>query len=373
MKPEPVQKLDIEFAGCRREYLEMADPVGACMAAVLAGGNVLQGPQIPAFEAELALMCERRYAVCVGSGTDALYFALVALGIGPGDEVLAPDLSFIATASAILRTGARPVFVDVDASCNLDLDQAAASVTGKTRAIIYVQLFGGMGDPEALETFGKAHGIAVIEDGAQSFGARFEGRPCGAVGEASVLSFDPMKVLSAPGSGGAVLTDDFETARRVRRLRYHGREENQYLELGFNSQMPSTTAAVLSLKLARHQQWTERRAAVASRFLSTFAGLPMDFPTWPTCVDHVWHKFVLRCDERDALGAWLSARGVPTLVHYPRPFHWEPLFGVQDDERCPVAIAHSARTLSLPIHAHLTSDEVDHIVTSVAAFFDRPA
>ena len=360
---------DIEFAGCRPENQEIVEAVNSRVAAVLATGRVLQGREVDQFETELALASGRKHAICVGSGTDALFFSLKAMEIGHGDEVLVPDLSFIATASSVLRAGARPVFVDVDESCNLDLDRAAARLTPRTRAILYVQLFGGMGDPAELEAFGRKHGLVVLEDGAQSFGARFAGRPCGSVGSVSALSFDPMKVLSAPGSGGAVLTDDPQSARRVRRLRYHGRENGVYVELGFNSQLPSIMAAVLSLKLTQQERWTERRKAIAAHFLATFADLPVGFPNWPSSVDHVWHKFVLRCEARDDLAAWLQARGIPTMIHYPRPFHREALFGMDNDTTFPRADAHAASTLSLPIHAHLTPEQVDHITQSVIDFF----
>lgn len=360
---------EIEFSGCRREHLEIAREAGARIEAVLSSGKVLQGPEVATFEGEIAQACGRAHAVCVGSGTDALYFALVSLGLGAGDEVLIPDLSFIATASAVLRIGAKPVPVDVDRACNLDLATAAARVTERTRAIVHVQLFGGMGDPAALDGFAAAHGLKVVEDAAQAFGAAYGTRLCGNVGDASALSFDPMKVLSAPGSGGAVLTDSPEVAQRARRLRYHGRESGDYVELGFNSQMPSLTAAVLSLKLKHLPRWTERRRAIAAHYRQCFAGLPVSFPEWDGAVEHVWHKFVLRCANRDGLAAALRKRGVPTMIHYPRPFHREPLIGVRPDEDYPAATAHAVTTLSLPIHSHLTDGEVEHIAEAVRAFF----
>jgi dTDP-4-amino-4,6-dideoxygalactose transaminase len=367
----PAPAPSIEFAACRLENMELATAIAKRMAAVLATGRVLQGPAVAEFEAELTQVCDRRHAVCVGSGTDALYFALLALGVGSEDEVLVPDLSFIATASAVMRTGARPVFVDVDDSCNLDLRQAESKLSKRTKALLYVQLFGGMGDPRALEAFGRAHGVTILEDGAQSFGAHFAGRPCGAVGQVSALSFDPMKVLSAPGSGGAVLTDDDQLAAHIRRLRYHGREGGEYRELGFNSQMPSTTATVLSLKLTHHERWTKRRRAIAARYIDALGGLAVTMPTWPAQVEHVWHKFILHCANRDALAAWLAARGVPTMVHYPRPFHRETLFGVRSDIAFPRACDHAATTLSLPIHAHLSDENVEYVIGAVTEFFRR--
>jgi dTDP-4-amino-4,6-dideoxygalactose transaminase len=365
---------EIEFAGCRREHIELAADLIGCISEIVASGQMLQGEAVERLEASLSERCGRRQAVCVGSGTDALFFALTAIGIGPGDEVLLPDLSFIATAGAICRTGATPVLADVDAGCNLNLDNLASRITPRTRALVYVQLFGGMGDAEQLEAFGTAHGLSVVEDAAQSFGARLRGRSAGGVGRASALSFDPMKVLSALGSGGAVLTDDPGIAARVRRLRYHGREAGQYVELGYNSQMPSLTAAALSMKLEHHDRWTSRRQAIAARYLESFVDLPLAFPEWPEGLHHVWHKFTLRTGDREALAAWLRDRRVPTMVHYPRPFHREPVLGCQAaDTQFPEASQHAASTLSLPIHAHLTAQEVERIADAVRGFFGRKA
>jgi dTDP-4-amino-4,6-dideoxygalactose transaminase len=353
--------------------LELSDALTARVANVIRSGQMLQGPDVAAFEQSLSRRCDRQHAVCVGSGTDALYFALIALGIGVGDEVLAPDVSFVATAAAIRRAGATPVLVDIDEICNLDIAKAADKITSRTRAMVYVQLFGGMGDTARLEAFAAQFGLAIVEDAAQSFGARL-GRPAGGVGQVSALSFDPMKVLSAPGSGGAVLTDDVEIAARIRRLRYHGRQDGLYLEVGFNSQMSSLVAATLALKLEHHDCWTTRRQQIAGRFLDAFGDLPLWFPTWSDNLRHVWHKFTMRYEKRDDLAAWLRAEGVPTMVHYPRPFHREPFLDcLADDALFPTASRHAATTLSLPIHAHLEDGEVEQIVDAVRGYFRQAA
>lgn len=359
----------IDFAGIKREHAELADVLNARIAEVMASGQMLQGPGVVALEQSLAVACGRAEAVCVGSGTDALYFALLAVGVGAGHEVIVPDISFIATAAAVARTGARPVFVDVDDSCLLDLEAAERAVTPHTRAVVMVQLFGAMGDPEAVRAFAAAHGISIVEDAAQAFGAMHGEAPAGSVGVASALSFDPMKVLSAPGSGGAVLTDDAAVAARVRRLRYHGREGGEYVEPGYNSQLSTLSAAVLSTKLERQADWAARRARIADRFIHEFADLPLERPFVSPHVRHVWHKFVLRAADRDRLMAHLKSVGVPTLAHYPRPFHREPMFGIAADGPFPKAVRHAESTLSLPIHAHLTQAEVERIIAAVRGFF----
>jgi len=352
----------IDFVGCGHEHLELKEALAHEVSEVLSSGQMILGPVVEAFEEQLARACGRRHAVTVGSGTDALYFALRALGVGPGDEVLTPDVSFIASASAILRTGARPVFVDVDEHCHLDLTLAADLVTPRTRALMYVQLFGAMGDPEAVEAFAAQHALAVVEDGAQGFGARFGQRPCGSLGDISALSFSPMKVLSAPGNGGAVLTDSDASAAAIRRLRYHGREAGRFVELGCSSLLPSIAAAVLSLKLANQERWTARRDEIARRYIARLEGFLVELPRPDPQVRHVWHKFTVALAGRDALGASLRSAGVPTMVHYPLPLHREPIFGPWEDAAFPRACAHAARTLSLPLHAHLSEDQIEHIL-----------
>jgi dTDP-4-amino-4,6-dideoxygalactose transaminase len=364
--PEP-----LEFFGCRREHFELKDALAQRAVEVLTKGKMLQGPEVSTFEAEVSAISGRKHAVCVVSATDALFFSLRALGIGPGDEVLLPDISFFASAAAVLRVGATPVLIDIDQSCNLDLGRATTRITNRTRAILFVQLFGGMSDPHAIEEFAREHKLVVVEDAAQSFGARFGDRRCGGTGNVSVFSFDPTKPISAPGSGGAVLTDDAELATRVRRLRYHGRQNGHYLELGYNSQLPSLAAALLSLKLQKHSYWTDRRRKIADHYYSSFKHLPIEFPCWASSVEHVWHKFTLRTRERNQLAAYLTSAGVPTMIHYPTPFHREPLLNqnATADFEYPVAARHAAETLSLPIHAHLSDSEVERVAHSVASFF----
>lgn len=359
----------IDFAGIKREHAELADVLNARIAEVMASGQMLQGPGVAALERSLAHACGRAEAICVGSGTDALYFALLAVGVGPGQEVIVPDISFIATAAAVARTGARPVFVDVDDGCLLDIEAAGRAITPRTRALVIVQLFGAMGDPAALRAFAAAHRLAVVEDAAQAFGAAYGEAAAGSVGQASALSFDPMKVLSAPGSGGAVLTDDAGIGARIRRLRYHGREAGEYVEPGYNSQLSTLGAAVLSTKLERQADWAARRARIAQRFVEGLSNLPLERPFVSPHVRHVWHKFVLRAPDREGLMAHLKGVGVPTLAHYPRPFHREPMFGAAGDGPFPNAVRHAESTLSLPMHAHLTEAEVERIIEAVRGFF----
>jgi len=360
----------IEFFGSSGDYAELGPEIDGRVRTVLASGQVLQGAAVARFEERVAEAAGRRHAVAVGSGTDALFFALRAAGIGTGDEVLVPSVTFVASASAIVRTGAKPVFVDMAQLSEINLAAAARLVSPHTRALVHVHLFGGMNDPRPIENFVERHGLLLIEDFAQSFGASYSGRRAGSLGFAGATSFDPTKVIGAPGSGGALVTDDEEVAAKARRLRLHGKSGAQFAELGYNSQLATVGAAILDLKVDYHKQWTNRRRDVAERYVGGLRGLPVQF--WPSDArtDHVWHKFVLLTDHRDALAAFLEHQGIPTRVHYERPLHREPLFAAtQTDEEFPNAMEYCRRTLSLPIHSHLSREAVEHVIAGVHSFF----
>lgn len=355
----------LEFFDAAADYAELSEEILACTHEVLASGQVLQGPAVTRLEARIAELAGREHAVAVGSGTDALFFALLGAGVGPGDEVLVPAVTFLASATAILRTGARPVFVDIDAAMDMDLSAAARLISPSTRAVVCVHLFGGVNDPARTETFAADHGLTLIEDFAQSLGATFAGRPAGSLGLAGATSFDPTKVIGSPGSGGALVTDDDALARHARRLRLHGKEGPQFKELGYNSQLPTLAAAILEVKLGRHETWTARRAAVAARYRERLAGLVRTPPVHAE-VGHVWHKYVVLCDDRDALAAALRSEGIPTRVHYAQPLHREPLFAsTQPDADVPAALAYCAQTLSLPIHSHMTPADADRVADAI--------
>jgi dTDP-4-amino-4,6-dideoxygalactose transaminase len=361
----------IPFFAAARTWAEHGERHARLMADALAGGQALQGPPVAAFEAALAERCGRRHAVAVGSGTDALFFALLTAGVGPGDEVLVPAISFIATASCVLRVGAVPVFVDVDAWLRMDLDAARAALTPATRALVAVDLYGQTVAPAAFEGFAAAHGLTLVEDAAQAFGARADdGRPAGSIGRTSCLSFDPTKTIAAPGGGGAVLTDEDEVAAGARRLRWHGRDAaGRFATLGYNSQLPSASAAVLQDKLALDGGWTARRRAIARAYDAALAHTP-DRPVGVAPgFAHVFHKYVVRSPDRDRLAARLAAAGVPARIHYDRPLAHEPVFGPRPRGAadCPTAEAACREVLSLPIHAYLSDAEVDHVTAVLRA------
>ena len=343
-------------------------------------GKLLNGPDVFKFEDKLKALTGREYAVAVNSATDALYFTMKALGIGPGDEVLVSAYTFVASADCISRAGATPIFVDVidprdsnyGAPATMDLAMAEKAITPRTKAMIWVGLFGGFGDPAPIEGFAKANNIALVEDASQSYGARFGTYASGAMGDTSVFSFDRNKLVGAPGTGGAVLTDNPEIYEHARSLRYHGVVKGgKYANMGFNSQMSSLTAAILSLKMDLHDEWTARRGAIAKRYDDALGSLPVQVLTWPEQVLHVRHKYVFLTEERNELEAHLKTAGVPTKRHYDTAVYREPVFDriVPEGIEFPVSQHMSERALSLPIYAQLNDYEVDHVVNSVASFY----
>lgn len=358
----------IPYFALDREFDELRDPILARVEEIFRSGQLLQGPWIAELEASLAALASRRHAVVMNSCTDALYFALVAIGVGPGDEVMVPDFSFAATASSVLRTGAVPVYVDIGEGYELDLDHAAELLSERTKALVHVDLYGRMGDAVALERFAHEHGLRLVEDAAQTLGGVRDGRPAGSAGVVSCFSFDPTKVVSAPGSGGALLTDDDDIAWAARTLSRHGKSpEGTFDRVGQNAQMSSIVAAVLSIKLAREEDWLRRRQRIAGAYTDVLSGLSAIPPERPVDREHVFHKYVFRVQNRDAVQAALRERGVATLIHYSTTLSALPFAAAAPKrgggER---ASRFAGEVLSLPVHPHLRDDEVELVCAALA-------
>lgn len=355
-----------EFTAHRNEILSRIE-------AVLESGDVAGGQAVAALERRLATMTGRKHAIAVNSGTDALHFALVAADVGAGEEVLLTDFSFVSSGSAVLLAGARPVFVDVDETYNMDLQFATQHITARTRALICVHLYGQMSDPAKVEAFARSRGLILIEDAAQTIGAAFNGRPAGSIGQVSCLSFNSTKTISAPGGGGAVLTDDDAIADRVRRLRYHGKAaDGRFAELGYNSLMPTLTAAVLDFKLDQDSAWQARRREIVAHYRDRWSKLDnLVLPSATPGANHIYHKFVVRSPRRDMLTVHLSESGIEAKVHYSLSLHREPVFndnGRFDDHLYPNALHFASTVLTIPAHALLTDAEVEAIGDAVLAF-----
>jgi dTDP-4-amino-4,6-dideoxygalactose transaminase len=363
----------IPFLDLARQHRALRTELLDAVAHVLDGSQFVLGAEGRALEAELAALAGVAHAVGVGSGTDALRLALAAVGVRPGDDVITPAFSFVASASTIVMAGARPVFVDVDpATYALDADALEAALTPRTRAIVAVHLYGHPAPIDRIAAIARRHGVALVEDVAQAIGAAWDGRPVGGGGDAACLSFYPTKNLGACGDGGMLVTGREDVAEHLRRLRHHGdRGRYEHVELGYCSRLDEVQAAMLRVKLRRLPAWTEARRRLAARYRAGLAGLPLGLPVEHPRARHVYHVFTVRHPRRDALAKVLADLGVGTLVHYPRAVPEQPLFGLDARDAWPHAWRAAREVLSLPCYPELTDDEVDGVVAAVRTAVDR--
>jgi dTDP-4-amino-4,6-dideoxygalactose transaminase len=348
---------------------EDAPAVRRAIDRVIARGWFVLGPEVEAFESEFAAASGAAYAAGVGTGTDAIALVLRALGIGQGDEVITTPLSAAYTALAVMMTGARPVFADIDpVRLTIEPEQVARVVGPRTRAILPVHLYGQPADMAGIERIARRHHLAIVEDCCQAHLATAEGRPVGTVGVAGAFSFYPTKNLGAFGDGGAVVSSDRALVEKIKRLRNGGQTDRYaHQEFGVNSRLDELQAAVLRARLPSLPAWTERRRTLAARYRQRLAGGPLDVP--PPCdPGHVYHLFVVRSRARRALQAHLAEHGIDTLIHYPIPIPRQPAFAGIDAASCPVAAGVCDEVLSLPLHPSLGDSDVDDIAAAVRAF-----
>ena len=383
LTPPAVPLLD--FA---REYAQIAPEVMAAVEAVFRSQRFVLGPEVAEFEQAAARHCGVTYAIGCGSGTDALWLALAATGVQPGDQVLTTAFSFFATASSILRLGATPVLADIDPrTCNLDPGAAAAALQKHpaTRAILPVHLYGQCADWTALTKAAGACNCMLVEDAAQAFGARWGDIPAGALGAAAAFSFYPTKNLSAAGEAGMVTTASEAIARRVRSLRAHGMEVRYYHEeLGGNSRLDTLQAAVLLVKLRHVEEWNERRRALAARYNELFAATgvvePGPYPEHGLVLPwvdprahHVFHQYVVRAARRDELRTWLTQHGIGSEVYYPLALHQQKALaslGYREGD-FPESERAAREVLALPIFPQLREDEQERVVAAIRDFFHK--
>jgi len=359
--------MKIPLVDLSAQHREVAEEVERGMAEVMANTAFVLGPQVAAFEEEFAAFSGVRHCVGVANGTDALELILRSLDIGPGDEVILPANTFIASALAVTRAGAVPAFVDCDPVHHLiDVDAVEPAITPRTRAVMAVDLYGQVAPFEALEPLCESHRIALVEDAAQSQGARRGGRRAGGFGAAAGTSFYPGKNLGAYGDAGAVLTDCDDLAERVRRLRNYGSEAKyEHPEQGFNSRLDTLQAVVLSAKLRRLARWNEQRREAAVRYDALLAELvEVERPVTSPGNEHVWHLYVVAVPERDRVLASLHAAGVGAGVHYPLPCHLQGAYaelGYREGS-FPVAESAAGQILSLPIFPGISAKQQESVV-----------
>jgi len=370
--------MPIPLVDLTAQFQTLRDEVMAAIEAVLASGQLFLGPNTGAFEDEFAAYCGSRFAVGVGNGTDALHLALRAAGVGPGDEVITVSHTFIATVEAILMAGAQPVLVDIDPrTFNMDADAIEQAITPRTRAIVPVHLYGRLADMDTVLDVARRHRLLVIEDASQAQGAvDRQGRRAGSLGDLGCFSFYYAKNLGAYGEAGAVLTADAALDRRLRLLRSHGESQRYAHELmAFNCRPDEIQMAVLRIKLRHLEAWNARRRAHALCYHELLADLPLQLPELRHDGSHVYHQYVIRTSQRDAVRARLAELGVATGVHYPVPIHLQP--AAHGLGYGPGSLPHTEQVageiLSLPMYPELTEAQLATVAESLAAALEVPA
>jgi dTDP-4-amino-4,6-dideoxygalactose transaminase len=361
---------DIPFLDLERLHREIRVPLEAAFSRVLKSGCFIMGPELEAFEAEFAKYCEVENCIGVGNGLEALHLILRAYGIGPGDEVIVPSNTFIATWLAVTESGATPIPVEPDIDTyNIDPSLIINAITNRTRAIIPVHLYGQPANMDQINAIAVQHGLLVIEDAAQAHGARYKGRRVGSLGHAAATSFYPGKNLGALGDGGAVLTNDDALAAKIKRLRNYGSVvKYQHDSIGYNSRLDEMQAAFLRAKLPVLDQWNARRSEIAGQYSSFLSNCGLTLPSVSEFSEPVWHLYVIRSAQRDALKTYLATRGISTVIHYPTPPHRQTCYPEFHDKKMSIAEILASQVLSLPMFSSLDLREVESTSNAVLDF-----
>ena len=362
----------IPFLDLKAPYLELKQELDEAIARVVGSGWFIGGPEVDQFEAEYATYCGAVYAVGVANGLDALHLALRAMDVGPGDEVIVPSNTYIATWLAVSQCGATPVPVEPDArTYNIDPTLIEVAITPRTKVILPVHLYGQPADMDPIIAIARKHGLRVLEDGAQAHGARYKGQRIGAHGDAVAWSFYPGKNLGAMGDGGAVTTNDAQLADRIQVLRNYGSRVKYVNEVqGYNSRLDPLQASILRVKLVHLDEWNTRRSAIAERYQQGLADCGMTLPFVPDWAEPALHLYVVQHPQRDALQKSLAEAGIGTLIHYPIPPHLQGAYadlglckGV-----CPIAERIHNEVLSLPISPSMTTEQANQVVVACRGY-----
>jgi dTDP-4-amino-4,6-dideoxygalactose transaminase len=359
----------VPYLDLKAQYQSIKPEVDAAIARVLESCQFVLGPEVAGFEQEFATYCGTAECIALNSGTSALHLALLAAGVGPGDEVITVPFTFVASVSAVTYTGARPVLVDIDPrSFTMDPGAIEAAITPRTKAILPVHLYGQSADMDPIMEVARRHGLVVIEDAAQAHGAKYKGRPVGSIGDMACFSFYPGKNLGAYGEGGAVTTSNAEYANTIRMLRDWGQDRKYHHVLkGFNYRMEGFQGAILRVKLRHLERWTEARRALVNLYSQHLADSGVETPTEMPWGRHVYHVYTLRSDDRDGLQAALQADGIQTGIHYPVPAHLQPAYADLGYGRgaFPHAETAAKQVLSLPLYPELSSQAIVEVAGAV--------
>jgi UDP-2-acetamido-2-deoxy-ribo-hexuluronate aminotransferase len=368
----------MNFIDLKAQYAALRDDINRRIQRVLDHGQYIMGPEVAELEQRLGALTGARHCITVASGTEALLIAFMALGIEPGDEIITTPFSFAATAETIVLAGAVPVFVDIEPdTCNIDASRIEAAITSRTRAIVPVSLYGQVADMDDIRAIAIRHGLTVIEDAAQSFGASYRGQKSCNLSTIGCTSFFPSKPLGCYGDGGAIFTSDDALARACREIRVHGQSERYvHSRVGVGGRMDTLQCAVVLGKLERFDWEIEQRQALGRQYSALIkqASIGVKLPTVREDRDCVWAQYTVMVDRRDELQAQLKKLGVPTAVHYPRPLHRQPAYAAYGDRtRCPISEQTAACVMSLPMSADLTQEQMHHVVDALAsAVRDQP-
>ncbi len=356
----------VPFVDLGAQYQTIKTEVDAAIASVIQNTAFILGPEVRKFEEEFAQFCDTKFAVGVDSGTSAIELIMRALEIGPGDEVIIPANTFIATALGVSFTGAKPVFVEPDEKTyNIDVTKIEAAITPRTKAIMPVHLYGQPADMDPILDIAKRHNLFVVEDACQAHGARYKGKRAGSMGIASAFSFYPGKNLGAYGDGGAITTNDETVNARLRRLRDYGQSEKyHHEELGYNRRLDSIQAAVLRVKLRYLDSWNQARRDHAAYYSKLLTGTKFVTPIVPAYAEPIWHLYVIQTEKRDMLIKSLSEKGIYAGIHYPIPIHLQGAYKELGHKAgdFPLTESQSHRILSLPMFAELSNELIEHVV-----------
>jgi UDP-2-acetamido-2-deoxy-ribo-hexuluronate aminotransferase len=359
----------MQFTDLKAQYAALKPDVDSRIQRVLDHGQYIMGPEVAELEHSLAAFTGSRHCVTVASGTEALLIALMALGIGPGDEVITSPFTFAATGEVIVLVGAKPVFVDVEPdTCNLDVRQLESAITPRTKAIMPVSLYGQVADMAEINAIAARHGLSVIEDAAQSFGATYQGRRSCALSTFGCTSFFPSKPLGCYGDGGALFTDDDALAQAAREIRVHGQSGRyHHTRIGVGGRMDTLQCAIVLAKLPRFAWELERRHALGARYAHLLQGIPgLRLLAVRPDRDCVWGQYTVFVENRPAVQAALKDAGIPTAIHYPRPLHHQPAYAAHCcPECCSVSLQVSQQVLSLPMSADLAEADQDRVAAAL--------
>jgi dTDP-4-amino-4,6-dideoxygalactose transaminase len=365
--------MTVPLLDLRRQYHSIQHEIDPVVKEVIESQIFIKGPKVAEFEQEIAEYCGTEWAVGVASGTDAILLSLMAYGVERGDEVITTPYTFFATAGSIARLGAVPVFVDIDPrTYNIDADGIEAAITGRTKAIIPVHLYGQCAEMNTVMDVAERHGLIVIEDAAQAIGAEYGGRRAGSIGHTGCFSFFPSKNLGGFGDGGIVTTNDERIADKIVSLREHGQRDSYfYCAVGANSRLDALQAAVLSVKLQHLDVWSDGRAANAEYYNRRFGGSPVVTPCREEHNRHIYNQYVIRVPDRDGLFAHLKKKGIGCALYYPLPLHLQECFaelgysegGLPESERA------ARETVAIPVFSLLTEEEKDYVATTILGYF----